>query len=131
MDVENLKRVRLAQKANPTKFELLFRQKLRKWKMKFKEQKIISGYIADFFLPQYGLIIEIDGEAHYKYKTVRDGLRDETLRRAGYQVHRIRNSEVFQYEKEDILNVINNFAQSEIKDRSFFSNYLAKLWNYS
>lgn len=127
MDKDNLIKVREYQRKNPTKFELLFKRKLRKWNIKFKEQRIICGYIADFFLPQYGLVIEIDGAAHYTYNTARDKRRDDTIRTAGFNVHRIRNSEVFDYQKEDILQVVNNFAIQPPKSQSFFQSYSESL----
>jgi very-short-patch-repair endonuclease len=68
MNNYGLTKVRDHQRKNPTKFEVVFRSKLRKWKLRFQEQKILFGYIADFYLPQFDLVIEIDGAAHYTYK---------------------------------------------------------------
>lgn len=127
MDKRRLVKVREYQRNNPTPFELLFKRKLRRWNIRFKEQKIVCGYIADFFLPQYGLIVEIDGAAHYIYNIVRDKRRDDALRASGLEVLRIRNSEVFDYQKEDLLLAVDKFVVRPVRDRTFFKSYLQSL----
>lgn len=113
---------------NPTYFELLFRKKLRLWNISFKFQKIMCGYIADFYLPQYHLVVEIDGEAHYTYKVQRDKKRDDVLRAAGYEVLRIRNVEVYDYQKDDLLQIAEKFVVAPvITDRQFMKNYMSSL----
>lgn len=104
----------------------MFRKKLRLWNIPFKFQKIICGYIADFYLPQYNLIVEIDGAAHYTYKQARDKKRDAVLRAAGFSVLRIRNGEVKDYKKEDIIAAVEPTAPM-ISDKEYFTSYLASL----
>ena len=127
MNKDNLIKVRKYQLQNSTPFELLFKRKLKKWNIKFIQQKLISGYLADFFLPQYGLVVEIDGAAHYTYGSKRDKRRDDAIRQNGFQVLRIRNSEVFDYQKEDVLQAVNNFAQKPPSRSNFFQSYLQSL----
>jgi very-short-patch-repair endonuclease len=127
MNKLRLVKVRNHLRKNPTPFELIFKRKLRRWKIAFKEQKIISGFIADFFLPQYGLVIEIDGAAHYTYHTDRDKRRDDVLRKNGLTVLRIRNPEVPNYQKEDILSFVDKIGVRPIQNHNFLDSYMATL----
>ena len=55
----------------------------------FKRQVVLGGrYIADFFAPSVGLVVEVDGGVH-RGSCVADRRRDETLRRLGYRVVRV------------------------------------------
>lgn len=128
MKLENLQKVRANQLNNPTKYETDFANKLRKWNIAFEPQKITNGYIADFYLPQFNTIVEIDGHAHYKYGLKRDRRRDSVLRQAGYRIIRIRNTEVFDYEKEDLIRAANGIEQiASVPDKTFYESYLASL----
>jgi very-short-patch-repair endonuclease len=54
---------------NPTKGEIYIKAKLKSLGITFRFQEIfiegVKGYIADFYLPYYNLVIEIDGSHHY------------------------------------------------------------------
>ena len=51
------------------------------------------GYITDFFLPQYNLIIECDGEAWHKDK-IRDNHKTFYLIGRGYKILRLTGNEI-------------------------------------
>lgn len=105
----------------------MFFKKLRQWKLQFEFQKIACGYIPDFYLPAYGLIDEIDGLGHHTESGIkRDKYRDGILKSAGYTVLHIRNAEVRDYTKEDLLNAVENIIPKP-NDRQFFADYLASL----
>ena len=48
----------------------------------FHKQKIILGYIADFWCPRAGLVVEVDGPCHNDQK-VYDAFRDSVLANRG------------------------------------------------
>ena len=55
----------------------------------FKRQVVVGErYIADFFAPSVGLVVEVDGGAHRNSRAA-DRRRDEKLRRLGYRVVRV------------------------------------------
>ena len=55
----------------------------------FKRQVVLGErYIADFFAPSAGLVVEVDGDAHRASRAA-DCRRDERLRRLGYRVVRV------------------------------------------
>jgi very-short-patch-repair endonuclease len=55
----------------------------------FKRQVVLGGrYIADFFAPSVGLVVEVDGGVHRSTRSA-DRRRDEKLQRLGYRVVRI------------------------------------------
>jgi very-short-patch-repair endonuclease len=55
----------------------------------FKRQVVLDGrYLADFFAPSVGLVVEVDGGVHSARRAA-DGRRDERLQRLGYRVVRI------------------------------------------
>lgn len=60
----------------------------------FKRQVVLGErYIADFFAPAVGLVVEVDGGAHRNSRAA-DRRRDEWLRRRGYRVVRVRAAAV-------------------------------------
>jgi very-short-patch-repair endonuclease len=55
----------------------------------FKRQVVLGErYIADFFAPSVGLVVEVDGGVH-RSSGAADRRKDETLRRLGYHVVRV------------------------------------------
>ena len=55
----------------------------------FRRQVPLAGhFIADFFAPSIGLVVEVDGAIHAR-KPKADARRDLKLRRAGYRVVRV------------------------------------------
>lgn len=61
----------------------------------FLPQKIVLGFIPDFWLPPKKIIVEIDGGYHSDpAQTVKDNERDVIFRRNGYKVLRFTNEQV-------------------------------------
>jgi very-short-patch-repair endonuclease len=55
----------------------------------FKRQvPLADRYIADFFAPSAGLVVEVDGGVHRRSRAA-DRRRDAKLRRLGYRVVRV------------------------------------------
>jgi very-short-patch-repair endonuclease len=54
----------------------------------FKRQVPLGRWIADFFAPAIGLVVEVDGGIH-AFREQADARRDEGLRRLGYTVIRL------------------------------------------
>jgi very-short-patch-repair endonuclease len=65
---------------------------LSRYRPRFTRQLPIGPYIADFACRQAKLVVEIDGGQHAQSK--RDMVRDEWLRREGWTVFRLWNSDV-------------------------------------
>jgi len=63
--------------------------------IKFRREKVIGDYIADFAANDPKLVIEIDGETH-DIDDPRDAIRTSYLESRGYRVVRYSNVEVMQ-----------------------------------
>jgi very-short-patch-repair endonuclease len=77
--------------------EVLLWQELKSKKLNgldFDRQKIIGNYIVDFFCPEKGVVIEVDGSSH-DGKQEDDAKRDEYLRSLGLEVIRLQVRDVF------------------------------------
>ena len=71
---------------------------------KFRRQRSIGIYIADFVCLKYRLILEIDGSQHLDNKKY-DDIRTEFLRSHGYEVLRFWNNQILQ-ELDQVLEAI-------------------------
>lgn len=83
---------------NPTPAEVAFWAVARRYGMgiKFRRQQVIFGYIADFYCPPLGLVVEIDGGYHRTPEQREyDCHRTAVMTRRGLQVLRFTNEEVF------------------------------------
>ena len=58
---------------------------------KFRRQHVIGNCIVDFFCPQKGLIVEVDGDTHNCEK---DAVRDRSNAARGFTTIRFTNSDV-------------------------------------
>jgi 5-methyltetrahydrofolate--homocysteine methyltransferase len=77
-------------------------RKLEGWK--FKRQRVIGKFVADFCCLEAKLIVELDGEIHDAQDAqIADALRTEFLNTKGYTVIRFRNEEVL----NNLLEVLN------------------------
>jgi 5-methyltetrahydrofolate--homocysteine methyltransferase len=77
-------------------------RKLDGWK--FKRQRVIGKFVADFCCLEAKLIVELDGEIHNSRDAqIADALRTEFLSARGYTVIRFRNEEVL----HNLLEVLN------------------------
>ena len=61
--------------------------------VRFLRQRPIDHFIVDFFAPNLGLIIEIDGSSHYS-KPEYDFFRQEKLKELGFDILRFSEGEV-------------------------------------
>ncbi len=62
---------------------------------KFYRQKVIGGYVADFYCHRAKLAIEVDGADHRTHHGIeQDGLRDQYMKSLGITVLRFTNDEV-------------------------------------
>jgi very-short-patch-repair endonuclease len=96
--------------------EVLLWSQLRGSKLGFKvrRQHPIGPYIADFFVPQEKLVIEVDGGAHdFGDRPELDAARDRYLNERGYQVVRILAVEVMK-NLEGALQFIAEHVQSPL-----------------
>ncbi len=60
-----------------------------------RRQYILGDYIVDFFIPQYKIVIELDGSQHMSEEGKRhDGIRDKYLAENGITVLRYSNSDI-------------------------------------
>ncbi len=67
----------------------------RKMGIKFNRQHIIGDFIVDFVSLKYKIVIEVDGEYHYKdEQVISDEERTAYLNRRGFKVLRFDNKEV-------------------------------------
>jgi len=83
--------------------------KLRRKQLKgyqFCRQKIVGGYIVDFYCPGARLIVEVDGGQHYgPEEMAKDRVRDRYLQEQGLKVLRFSDREVL-VERESVLEKI-------------------------
>ena len=69
--------------------------------LKFRRQHGIGEYIADFYCSEKKIVIEIDGDTHFKDDAVEyDKIRTEFFNSVGIKVIRFTNNEVYQNIKE-------------------------------
>ena len=65
---------------------------LRDFPIRFLRQKVIDGYIVDFYCSKAKLVIELDGAQHYEEnEEIKDRIRDKHLTERGLQVLRFSN----------------------------------------
>ena len=103
-----LKSYRKDLRRNSTYYEGLLWQEIRlkKLSVKFRRQVSIGDFIVDFACLGIKLIVELDGEEHYRpIGFLNDTYRDDMLEGAGYTVLRFENKEV-RYDMEGVLDRI-------------------------
>jgi very-short-patch-repair endonuclease len=97
VDPIKLERARALRRA-PTPATRAAWQALRGRKMlglKFRREQVIDGFIADFYCPSLGLVIEVDGGVHDEPASREyDAVRSQWFDALGIQVARIRNDDV-------------------------------------
>ena len=68
---------------------------LRSYPVRFLRQKVIDGYIVDFYCHGARLIIELDGSQHYEEDgLLKDKIRTEKIESRNLTVIRIPNNEI-------------------------------------
>jgi len=90
--LDRAKSLRLQQTPPETRLWLALRAK-RFQGVKFRRQKVIGPYIADFACRDPMLVIELDGDSHGSSQA-HDARRTEFLETQGYRVIRFTNAEV-------------------------------------
>ncbi len=81
---------------DPTWAEKMLWEELRLKRLegfRFRQQHVISNFIADFYCHQAKLVIEVDGSSHDNRK-VQDFHRDQFMMGLGLTVLRVTNEEV-------------------------------------
>lgn len=61
--------------------------------VRVRRQHVLLGWIVDFYVPAWRLVIEVDGSVH-DARAEDDARRDEALARAGARVLRLRVEEI-------------------------------------
>lgn len=78
----------------PTPFEKILWKYLNRSQLggyKFRRQHVIGHRIVDFFCPEKGLVVEVDGDTH---DADRDHMSDLDMQRLGFHVLRVSNRDV-------------------------------------
>ena len=75
----------------------LWYQFLRRYPVQWNRQKVIGGYIVDFYCKRAMLIVELDGSQHYQKDAQEyDAVRTAYLSSLDFQVLRFTNTEINQ-----------------------------------
>lgn len=118
--------------ANMTRAEELLTRKLMedgRFTNKFEVQKIIRGYIVDFYFPEHKLIVELDGSVHLARKE-KDAERTGHLEAAGYKVIRFANVVIYKNINKAIAIIanggINPKKQKRKRSKNFLLNHVNK-----
>ncbi len=70
---------------------------LKNYPVRFKRQKVLGKYIADFYCAKANLVVELDGSQHFEEKGLaKDEERTMYLQQYGILVIRITNLEIVQ-----------------------------------
>ena len=84
--------------------------------LKFRRQQPIGPFVADFFCPAVGVIVELDGEPHLS-RTDEDHRRQRWLEERGFVVLRFWNSDLLD-NADRVLDRIWNVCRSRIRSDS-------------
>ena len=111
----------------PTKAESVLYEALKKvrfHKTKLRFQRVLFGYIADFALPGYKAIIEVDGSSH-KGREDYDRHRDAVFQGHGWTTLRFTNEQVLNNVENVIEQIVSFTCQRtselrEAKKRRYF-----------
>ncbi len=91
---------------------------LRSYPIRFIRQKIIDGYIVDFYCAKAKIVIELDGSQHGEVSnTEKDALRDSTLSKYDIKVLRIPNYEIWKNFR-GICEYIDSVVQQSLSQHS-------------
>ena len=82
--------------------------------IKFRRQYGVGRYIADFYCPEYKLVIELDGDSHHTIEAQDyDNERNVFMQAIGLDILRFTNDEVF----TNIEGVLQRI-QEQVKNRT-------------
>jgi very-short-patch-repair endonuclease len=83
--------------------------------LKFRRQKVIRGFVVDFYCPQLQLVLEIDGSIHESVeRSGYDHHRTVLFEALGIRVVRLRNQEV---SAESIRHLLRPFLLPPLHER--------------
>jgi len=91
--------------------ELLLKIILNKHQIKYVHQyNTKCDHLADFYLPSYNLIIEVDGDYWHNLKNIktRDKRNNKAMKNLGYNVLRLKEKEIKKYPNKCIMKIISN-----------------------
>ena len=99
--------------------ELALKEKLQENRIRFEQSKLLSFKfsfrVADFYLPDYRLIIEVDGSSHNEtFK--KDLEKDQEASRHGIRTIRIRNRQVLNF--KSIFEQFKKFEEESARPHS-------------
>jgi very-short-patch-repair endonuclease len=120
--IEQLEKNAALMRVCQTKAEARMEHLLTAWKIRFRCQWVVPPFIADFYLLDFGTLLEIDGSGHYVgHGRARDERRTLYLESLGYPVVRLRNPQVWNMTKETLLKLLDgNVLPPETPDRHQF-----------
>lgn len=83
----------------------------------FRKQHPVGPYIADFACVKARLLVEVDGETHWReHERARDARRTAFLESEGWTVLRVRNDEVYRNE-QGVVETIGDWAVNGMERR--------------
>ncbi len=89
---------------------------LQKYDFKFRRQKVLDGFIADFYCPKARLAIELDGSQHYSdYGKNYDQWRSGIIERKGIRVLRFSNGDIHKH-FDGVCMMIDYITRNRIKE---------------
>ncbi|MGM9517460.1 endonuclease domain-containing protein [Acidaminococcus timonensis] len=107
----------LRQNMTPAERHLWF-QFLQRYPVRFLRQKIMAGYIVDFYCARARLVVELDGGQHYDPGAKQyDALRSRRLQEYGLKVIRFTNRDVWR-NFDGVMYVIDKEVKERLKNPS-------------
>lgn len=86
-----------SQRGKSTSIEIKMRNELKRRSINFVEQYVVGNrYVADFYLPEYNIIIECDGDYWHTRPEVmeKDIRKNSFIKKQGYSLYRFWESEI-------------------------------------
>ena len=89
---------------------------LKNYPIRILRQKVIGGYIVDFYCPQAKLVIEVDGFQHELDPETKahDEKRTQYLSKMGIVVFRIKNAELNKTNFNNVCNKIDKLIKMRL-----------------
>jgi len=85
---------------------------------KFRKQRPIGNFIADFYCAELKLVIEVDGDSHFTNQAMTYDLeRTRLIEAMGFTVMRFTNDDVF-YQTEAVRDKIYGVTPPSLRDTS-------------
>ena len=100
---------------NMTPSEKVFWKATKNSKLGFvvRRQMPILDYVVDFYIKEFGIAIEIDGDVHH-HNVLEDGIRQARIEKLGVSFIRFSNAQIF----ENLPSVIEDL-QHKIRELGF------------